>query len=276
MLGSGINWKYLKSACNDDPVFVVAIERKGPNDSNSSPNSSNENADEYIKAIHKTRILGCMTAKIHNDRCLEIDTISTRSNHTGVGTNMMFRLLDAAREGLFNVCLLNALVSAMGFYMNLGFTYLGTDEERSPLFAIDLTSHERQPPRLHLQRESSNLPVPIDERPLEELELALLESYHTRVSRNINLDPWIEEIGQLDPHMPWSHLQGSIQMKRVFFIPGKISHSNRSYITRVKTYKHMPFRRSRSRSSSNRSIVAVPTYLNQPFTRRRPNINALV
>ena len=131
MLGSGMNWKYLKIACNDDPVFVVAIERKGPNrspnqSSNSSPNNSQNYTDEYIKEIHKTRILGCMTAKIHNDRCIEIDTISTRSNHTGVGTNMMFRLLDAAREGLFNVCLLNSLVSAMGFYMNLGFTYLGT------------------------------------------------------------------------------------------------------------------------------------------------------
>lgn len=281
MLGSGINWKYLRNACNEDAVFVVAIERKGPNRSNNSnnSNSSNENADEFIKGIHKSRILGCMTANIHNDRCIEIDTISTRSNHTGVGTNMMFRLLDAAREGLYNVCLLNALVSAMGFYMNLGFTYLGTDKEQCPLFAIDLTSHERQPPRLHLQRESSNVPVPIDERPLEEVEHALLDSYHTRVSRNINLDPWIEEIGQLDPHIPWRHLQGSIQMKRGFFIPDKISHSKRSYITRVNTYKNMPFRRSaksRSRSRSNRSIVAVPTYLNQPFTRRRPNINSLV
>lgn len=278
MLGSGINWKYLRKACNEDTVFVVAMERKGPNRTPNNNNNNSNATDEFIQSIHRTRILGCMTANIHNDRCIEIDTISTRSNHTGVGTNMMFRLLDAAREGLYNVCLLNALVSAMGFYMNLGFTYLGTDEERSPLFAIDLTSHERQPPRLHLQRESSNVPVPIDERPLEELELALLDSYHNRVSRNINLDPWIEEIGQLDPHIPWRHLQGSIQMKRGFFIPGKISQSNRSYITRVKTYKHMPFRRSRSRSRSrsNRSIVAVPTYLNQPFTRRKPNINELV
>ena len=151
----------------------------------------------------------------------------------------------------------------------------------TPLFAIDLTSHERQPPRLHLQRESSNVPVPIDERPLEELELALLDSYHTRVSRNINLEPWIEEIGKLEPHVSWSHLQGSIQMKRGFFIPEKGTHPNRSYITRVKTYMNMPFRgtRSRSRSRSNRPIVAVQTYLNKPFTRRRSkpkNINVLV
>jgi hypothetical protein len=46
MLGTGINWKYLRDACNEDPVFVVAIERKSPNSSpNRSLNSSNENTD---------------------------------------------------------------------------------------------------------------------------------------------------------------------------------------------------------------------------------------
>jgi len=275
MLGSGISSGYLRDACIQDPIFLVAIEKMKP--------AAYPIREDTLSFIQSTRILGCITAKIHNDRCIEIDTVSSRSHHTGVGANLMATLLEVAKYGSFNVCLLNALVSAMGFYMKLGFTYLGTDPEMTPIFAVDLTKMDTQPPRLHLQRESSNVPVPIDDRPLDVVEKALLGKYYTRVARDLSMQTYIDDIGTLAIDTPWSYLDQGIRMKHGFLIPGKetTKDPNRSYLVRIPTFLHQRIGRthnrsrskskSKSRSGSRPKTFKVSTYLHKPLRSTSKN-----
>lgn len=263
MLGTGISRSYLVNACRENHIFIVAIEKI-------NPILYHQVTDETIEAIQNTRILGCITAKIHNDRCIEIDTISSRSHHTGVGANLMFKLLDVAKESSMNVCLLNSLVSSMGFYMKLGFTYLGTDKESNPVFAVDLTNLDAPPPRLHLKRESSNVPVLIDERPLEEVEHELLGKYQEIVSRNIPIERYIKEIGKLKVNSSWELLENGIKLRHGFFIPDKVKvqkiRNSNPYMSKIYTYLNRPLRSmSRSRSRSRNYTFKLPTYLNKPL-----------
>jgi N-acetylglutamate synthase-like GNAT family acetyltransferase len=272
IFGSTISRNYLVKACNKNHIFIVAIK-------SISPRLYETITDETIHAIQHTPIVGCITAKIHNERCIEIDTISSRNNHVGVGTNLMFKLLDVAKECLLNVCLLRSLVSSMGFYMKLGFTYLGTDKKRTPVFAIDLTNLEIQPPRLYLKRKSSTIPVPIDERPLEEVEGELLEMNYELVSRNIPIDHYIEEIGQLKIDESWKFLENGMKMKNGFFIPDKDTvrrlrniKNARPYMEKVKTYLNMPLRTKSNAKNTNRNSIAksfkIKTYLHKSLRNR--------
>jgi len=185
MIGYGINPDYLRASCKHDDILIIAVERG--------------------KSIQTTKILGCLTAIIHNSRCIEINNIGTRSHHGGIGTNLMHHLLEASRHCGFSVCILKSLVSAMIFYFKSGFVYLGTSKsilgEAEPVFAINL--NQTIPERPHLQRQNSTELVTLDSRSLQEIEEEL-EPFP--IPRNIPLERYIRDIGRLDEGEPWDFL----------------------------------------------------------------------
>ena len=258
MLGTGISRGYLVDACRKNHILIVAIEKIDPR--------LYPITDESIEAIQHSRILGCITANIRNDRCIEIDTISSRSHYAGVGTNLMFKLLDAAKESM-NVCILNSLVSSMGFYMRLGFTYLGTDQEETPVFAVDLTKMDIQPPRLYLKRQSTNVPVTIDERSLDEVEHELLGKHQEIVTRNIPIEDYVKDIGRLDTGSHWTFLDRGIKIKHGFLIPDTVKvqkiKNTQPFMSKVKTYTNHGSR------NHTKYTLKVKTYLNKPLRSSR-------
>jgi hypothetical protein len=185
MIGYGINPDYLRASCKHDDILIIVVERG--------------------KSIQTTKILGCLTAIIHNSRCIEINNIGTRSHHGGIGTNLMHHLLEVSRHCGFSVCVLKSLVSAMIFYFKSGFVYLGTSKsilgEAEPVFAINL--NQTIPERPHLQRQNSTELVTLDTRSLQEIEKEL-EPFP--IPRNIPLERYIRDIGRLDEGEPWDFL----------------------------------------------------------------------
>ena len=87
MLGYGINPPYLRDSCKHDDILIVVVERG--------------------HSIRTTKILGCLTAIIHNSRCIEINNIASRTGHSGIGTNLMHHLLEVSRNCGFSVCILH-------------------------------------------------------------------------------------------------------------------------------------------------------------------------
>jgi len=258
MLGTGITREYLVDACRKNHIFIVAIDKVDP---------LYPITDESIDAIQHSRILGCITANILNDRCIEIDTISSRSGYSGVGTNLMFKLLDVAKESSMNVGILNSLVSSMGFYMKFGFTYLGTDKD-TPVFAVDLTKIDIQPPRLYLKRQSSNIPVNTDLRSLDEVEEELIGPQKDLVQRNIPMKRYIKEIGQLAVDSTWNLFDRRIKLKHGFMIPDletqKRIKNKEPFMSKIQTHSHRSLR-NRSSPMNHKYSVKLPTYLNKPL-----------
>jgi hypothetical protein len=185
MIGYGINPDYLRASCKHDDILIIAVERG--------------------KSIQTTKIVGCLTAIIHNSRCIEINNIGTRSHHGGIGTNLMHHLLEVSRHCGFSVCILKSLVPAMIFYFKSGFVYLGTSKsilgEAEPVFAINL--NQSIPQRPHLQRQNSTELVSLDARSLQEIEKEL-EPFP--IPRNIPLERYIRDIGRLEQGEPWEFL----------------------------------------------------------------------
>ena len=207
MLGYGIQPRYVRDSCKHDDILIIAVER-GP-------------------TIETTKILGFITAIIQNKRCIEINIIGSRSGHSGIGSTLMYHLLEVSRNCGFSVCILKSLVHAMTFYLKSGFTYLGTSRsilgDADPIFAINLNDSSIIA-RPHLQRQNSTEPIILDNRSLEEIEQSI---YHT-IPRNIPLDRYIDQIGSLKPGEPWDFLYNRIETPLGFVSNGGHSVHDRS------------------------------------------------
>ena len=237
MLGVGINPDYILDACLNDDMLLIAVE----------PITSN---------ITKTKILGFVSLKIHNSRCIEINVIASRNNHGGVGTTLMYHILKAARHCGFSVCFLKALVPAMEFYMKSNFTYLGTKE--GPVFAMDLTTDLSIRRRPHMQRQNSLEQSAEDTRPLEEVEATLVNPTNAMEKgyyfpRNIPLRDYITEIGKLKAGAPWKWLHDTRVRENGLFVPTDVN---------VEYVKHSWGKEVRVKRAKN-SVRTVRTYLNK-------------
>jgi hypothetical protein len=159
-IGLGLYAPYIEYSCHNCDVLIVCMQKR--------KNASLGYSENDFKSH---RILGFSTINLIRDNIIEIDIISSKHNHKGIGTMLMQTILDHAKKCELKYCILNAVPSAIGFYMKLGFIYLGhtiSSVEKKGYMLFDLKEQNPRQKSLkhHQNRNSANLSEYINSRML--------------------------------------------------------------------------------------------------------------